>query len=98
MKRWTYCESNDDSQWLEPRDGPRPPLDAQLVLASEYDEVLALVRLAHKATLDFCTTYNGRPSSWKDAELATAETLCRCNDELEAFLYPKATSETEVNP
>jgi len=43
IQRWTYCESNDDSQWLEPRDGPRPPLDAELVLASEYDAAQARI-------------------------------------------------------
>jgi len=52
-------------------------------------ELEALVRMAWEATLDFRTTYNGRPSNFRESEIQTAKSLCDCNDALESFLYPE---------
>jgi hypothetical protein len=56
-------------------------------------ELEALVRMAWEATLDFRTTYNGRPSNFREAEIETGKSLCDCNDALEEFLYPESQSD-----
>ena len=68
----------------------------EVVSASDYDaaqarirELEALVRMAWGATLDFRTTYNGRPSNFRESEIQTAQSLCDCNDALDSFLYPE---------
>ena len=58
-------------------------LEAQL---AERDK---LIQMAWDATLDFRTVHNSRPSSWAECEKQTAQTICDCNDALEAFLYPE---------
>ena len=69
----------------------RDALRAQVErLEAENARQRTLIDMAWSATLDFCTTYNGRPSQFRAAELVSAKSIVDCNEALDAYLFPEA--------
>lgn len=72
--------------------------DHWLAVARTKDEQVerlrALLMVGYEALLAFTTTYNGRPSKFREAEIASGECIMAACDKLDEFLFPEQVPQT----